>query len=150
MTEPIAAQDILFTYNDGGRADAGFKGSTNDCVARAIAIAAQMPYADAYALVNDSAKDERPRNGRSRSSARTGVNKRTTRKILAELGAEWVPTMQIGSGCRVHLRSNELPAGRIIVKLSRHVAAVIDRTLHDTHDCHRGGTRCVYGYWKMP
>jgi hypothetical protein len=24
---------------------------------------------------------------------------------------------------------------------------VIDGVLHDTHDCTRGGTRCVYGYW---
>jgi len=24
---------------------------------------------------------------------------------------------------------------------------VIDGVLHDTHDCSRDGTRCVYGYW---
>jgi hypothetical protein len=25
---------------------------------------------------------------------------------------------------------------------------VIDGVIHDTHDCSRGGTRCVYGYWR--
>jgi hypothetical protein len=56
--------------------------------------------------------------------------------------------MGIGTGCKVHLRNGELPNGRIIVKLSRHVAAVIDGVLHDlTEEVSRDGTRCVYGYW---
>jgi hypothetical protein len=58
-----------------------------------------------------------------------------------------VPTMQIGSGCRVHLRADELPAGRIICQVSRHLCAVIDGVVYDTHDPTRDGTRCVYGYW---
>ena len=55
--------------------------------------------------------------------------------------------MQIGSGCTVHVREDELPDGRLILNLSRHFAAFIDGVLHDTHDSSRGGTRCVYGYW---
>jgi len=56
--------------------------------------------------------------------------------------------MQIGSGCRVHLRADDLPAGRLIVKVTHHLVAVIDGVIHDTHNCSRGGTRCVYGYWR--
>jgi hypothetical protein len=56
--------------------------------------------------------------------------------------------MQIGSGCKVHLRADELPAGRLVVKLSRHLVAVIDGVIHDTYDCSRGGTRCVYGFYQ--
>ena len=56
--------------------------------------------------------------------------------------------MKIGSGCRVHLRERELPSGRLIVSVSRHMVAVIDGVIHDTHDPSRGGTRCVYGYWQ--
>ena len=70
------------------------------------------------------------------------------KRYMAALGFTWVPTMQIGSGCRVHLRTSDLPKGRIIVRVTRHLAAVIDGVLHDTHDCSRGGTRCVYGYWR--
>ena len=57
--------------------------------------------------------------------------------------------MSIGSGCKVHLRADELPSGRLIVSLANHVVAVIDGVLHDTHDSSRDGTRCVYGYWKL-
>jgi hypothetical protein len=57
--------------------------------------------------------------------------------------------MQIGSGCKVHFRSAELPPGRLIVKVSRHLVAVIDGVIHDTSDCSRRGTRCVYGYWSL-
>ena len=64
-------------------------------------------------------------------------------------GWKWTPTMGIGTGCRVHLRPEELPGGRIIVSLSKHWCAVIDGVPHDTHDPSRGGTRCVYGYWSM-
>lgn len=130
--------------DDGGRADAGYKGYTGDCVARAIAIATGMPYQEAYNLINVTATYELDGDT---SHARTGVENTLTRKVLKDLGFTWIPLMKIGSGCTVHLRADELPGGTIIVKLSRHVAAVIDGVLHDTHDCSRDGTRCVYGYW---
>lgn len=37
-----------WVYNDGGRADAGFKGEAGDCVTRAIAIAMDRPYKEVY------------------------------------------------------------------------------------------------------
>ena len=37
-----------FNFNDGGRADAGYKGRTGDCVTRAVAIAAELPYKQVY------------------------------------------------------------------------------------------------------
>jgi hypothetical protein len=135
-----------WVYDDGGRADAGYRGHTNDCVTRAIAIATGIGYALVYADLNAEAQRERPRNGRQRSSARSGVHKPTTRRYLADIGWEWQPTMQVGSGCRVHLRADELPPGRLVVQLSRHLSAVIDGVIHDTHDPSRDGTRCVYGY----
>lgn len=143
-----------FIYNDGGRAAAGFRAQASDCVARAAAIAAQVPYLDVYQMLHELASAERPRKGRNgkrrnRSNPREGVFKSTTRKLMAALGFTWVPTMTIGSGCRVHLRASELPAGRIIVQLSRHVCAVIDGVVHDTYDPSREGTRCVYGYWHL-
>lgn len=137
-----------WVYDDGGRADAGYRGHANDCVTRAVAIATGIEYALIYADLNAEAQRERPRNGRRRSSARSGVHKPTTRRYLADIGWEWHPTMQVGSGCRVHLRADELPPGRLVVQLSRHLTAVIDGVIHDTHDPSRDGTRCVYGYWS--
>jgi hypothetical protein len=34
--------------------------------------------------------------------------------------------MKIGQGCRVHLRAGELPDGKLVVRVSRHMVAVID------------------------
>lgn len=134
--------------DDGGRKAAGYQGTAGDCVVRAIAIATGMPYQSVYDGINATAVGER-RGKRKRgvSSARNGVYKGTIRKYLAALGWKWTPTMGIGTGCKVHLKADELPAGRLVVSLSKHLTAVIDGVIHDTHDPQRDGTRCVYGYW---
>lgn len=143
---------MLFVKDDGGRSASEFKGKANDCVCRAIAIATQLPYHDVYKMINEIARGEEKKQifplAQKRSSARTGVFKGTYKKLLAQLGWTWVPTMHIGQGCKVHLRKEELPAGRLIVSVSRHMTAVLDHVIHDTHDPSRNGTRCVYGYFK--
>lgn len=142
-----------FKYSDGGRAEAGYKGTTGDCVCRAIAIATEQDYQTVYDALNALGKAERMskhRRKRGKSSARTGVRKATYKRYMASLGWTWTPTMQIGSGCTVHLRPDELPSGRLIVQVSRHLVAVIDGVIHDLYDPSRDGTRCVYGYWRNP
>lgn len=135
-----------FTKNDGGRAAAGYKGLTNDCVTRAIAIATKMSYQEAYELIRAQQKRE----GRKDASPRKGSHKDTTKAVLASLGFVWKPTMLFGQGCRVHMLPGELPSGTLIVRLSKHIVTVIDHVIHDTYDCSRGGRRCVYGYWYKP
>lgn len=151
-----------FIYNDGGRDEAGYKGSAGDCVCRAISIVTQIPYSEVYeALSNGNAKQRitkksmRSAKNRRKAGVKTashGIN--TKRKWFADymesLGFVWVPTMQIGQGCKVHLRADELPKGRLIVNVSKHFTAVIDGVIHDTYDCSREGTRCVYGYYYKP
>ena len=151
-----------FLFNDGGRKAAGFKGNTGDCVVRAIAIATglndrlnpgdayRMIYADLFQASRDFSKGHcrvAKAIQRQGASPRTGVHKSVYNKYLDGLGWTWVPTMSIGSGCKVHLRPDELPKGRLIVRLSRHITAVINGQLQDTYDCSRDGSRCVYGYW---
>lgn len=148
-----------YVYDDGGRAAAGFTGSTGDCTVRAIAIAAGLPYREVYEAIHDATLGDRRlmaklelrygANARRHASPRSGTFKAVTKRYLADvLGWRWTPTMGIGTGCRVHLRADELPAGRLIVSVSRHVTAVIDGVIHDTYDPSRDGTRCVYGYWE--
>lgn len=138
-----------FQYNDGGRAAAGYKGSTGDCVVRAIAIATGKPYQTVYDEINALAAKERiTKRNKRRSNARNGVGRRTYEKYLVSLGWEWHPTMTIGAGCTVHLRADELPTGRLIVRVSKHMVAVIDGVVHDTYDPTRDDTRCVYGYFQ--
>ena len=144
---------IEFNFNDGGRADAGYKGMTGDCVTRAIAIAAELPYKEVYnRLAEGNAKQRITKKSRKSAGQKTAskgitVQKKWFKDYMKELGFEWVPTMQIGSGCKVHLDEDELPKGRLVCNVSRHSCAVIDGVLNDTYDCSRMGTRCVYGYW---
>jgi hypothetical protein len=141
---------MKFVEDDGGRADAGFKGNAGDCVTRSIAIATQKPYREVYDELNWLAKKERPRNGKGRSSARDGVHRTTYHRYMLAHGWFWVPTMFIGSGCKVHLKKKELPKGRLVVRVSKHITAVIDGVIHDMHDPQRDGTRAVYGYYYGP
>lgn len=140
-----------FVFHDGGRAAAGYKGKTGDCVTRSIAIATGKPYREVYDALNQLALSERRgTRTRKRSNSHTGVFRKTYQRYLESLGWLWTSTMSIGSGCRVHLRASELPPGPLVVKASRHLTVVIDGVLYDTHNCSRGGTRCVYGYFSRP
>lgn len=142
---------MQYVYDDGGRKAAGYKGEAGDCVTRAIAIATGKPYQEVYDAINEFAKNERTgKRKRGVSNARTGVYKNTFRKYLEGLGWKWVPTMKIGQGCKVHLSEKELPQGRLIVSISKHLVAVIDGVVHDTSmPDTRDGTRCVYGYFTI-
>ena len=145
--------------NDGGRKEAGFKGSAGDCACRAVAIATDRPYREVYDDLNEFAKTEKSsKRRRGKSSARNGYHSHTLRKYMKSIGWTWIPTMGIGTGCKVHLADGELPDGTLIVRLSRHYTVVIDGVIHDTHDPQRAtihmengikriSRRCVYGYW---
>ncbi len=139
---------MQFVLDDGGRLAAGYRGRAGDCVTRAIAIATANPYQEVYDALNRlTVKERLGRRKRTKSNSESGVFRRTYQRYLTTLGWQWIPTMKVGSGCQVHLKASELPSGRLIVKVSRHLTAVIDGVLHDTHDCSRAGTRCVYGYF---
>jgi len=58
-----------------------------------------------------------------------------------------VPTMGIGTGCKVHLADGELPMGRLVVSVSKHYTCVVDGVINDTFNPERETGRCVYGYW---
>ncbi|WP_251369745.1 hypothetical protein [Polynucleobacter sp. AP-Nino-20-G2] len=144
-----------FCFNDGGREAAGFKGGAGDCVVRAIAIAAQIPYMKVYEdlRIANTAYAERRNDKLARrlnakgSSPRNGNHRNVFHDYILSYGFEWIPTMKVGAGCQVHMRADELPNGALIVKVSKHLSAVIDGVIQDTHDPSRSGTRCVYGYY---
>lgn len=137
---------IEWVFDDGGRADAGYKGFTGDCVIRSIAIATETPYKEVYDAIHKIAKDK-PLKGQKSASPRNGVFRPHYEAYLKTLGWEWIPTMKIGQGCKVHLRASELPSGRLIASVTKHLCAVIDGVIHDTHDPSRDGKRCVYGVY---
>jgi len=166
---------VTFIRDDGGRAAAGFrnKAGTGDCVPRAVAIASGRPYAEVYARLAEGNATQRVTKQsakRAHAGVRTAshgilVKRKWFRDYMTGLGFRWVPTMHIGQGCTVHLRAEELPAGRLVLALSGHYTTMIDGVIRDTYDPRRGAilsaerdaddrhivlvpeSRCVYGYW---
>lgn len=140
---------MKFIVDDGGRSAAGFRGAAGDCACRAISIATQRSYKEVYDNINKIGKLERTgKRKKTKSSARNRVHKYTLHKYMDSIGWVWIPCMEIGKGCSVHLCEEELPGGRLVVSLSRHITAVIDGVIYDTYDPSRNGTRCVYGYFR--
>ncbi|MFA5724380.1 MAG: hypothetical protein WC979_09060 [Candidatus Pacearchaeota archaeon] len=135
-----------YIYSDGGRAEAGYKSSARDCVVRAICNATGKDYKEIYDRVNNFIGFYEKN---KKSGSRNGVNNRTVKALMEHWGFSWTACMGIGTGCKVHLKSDELPKGTIICNLSRHLTCVKDGIIYDTYDCSREGTRCVYGYWRM-
>jgi hypothetical protein len=40
--------------------------------------------------------------------------------------------MFINQGCKTHLAENELPSGKLIVQIAKHLTTVIDGMINDT------------------
>ena len=130
---------MKINITDGGRSQYFKNAQVGDGVTRALALARNLDYMEAYNAVK-KAYGKTPRNG---------VSKKATHKVMEQYGGKWHAVMKIGTGCKVHMRENELPHGTIVCLLSGHVACVKNGVLFDNHDCSRGGTRCVYGYWTF-
>jgi hypothetical protein len=137
---------MTYVHNDGGRSDAGYKGKTSDCVCRAIAIAMGRTYDEIYAELTAASKAFAAghRSRVARSIEKRGGTPPCSPSRPPSSGASASPAIPDRAG------ASELPAGRLIVCVSRHVVAVIDGVIHDNHDPSRGGTRCVYGYFTAP
>lgn len=143
--DALCAPAMPWAYDDGGRAEAGYKGKTGDCVVRAIAICE----GDYYQTVYDDLFAMAKKLGIRKPSPREGVSKKVYEPYLLERGWTWHPTMKFGQGVTVHVRPDELPReDYMILRLSRHLSAVVDGVVRDTHDPSRNSTRAVYGYWR--
>ena len=154
-----------FVKDDGGRRQSdiarGRKDEVGDCTARAIAIATQMPYREVHVALTAAkvrhaatgksawAKWARRSRGPRAFHADHGVPIGVSDPYLEALGWRYTSTKELPRGRGVRLRADELPRGRLIVQLYRHLTAVIDGVIHDTHDCGGAGRRPVQGYWRM-
>lgn len=153
---------LPWVKHDGNRsAEPRFGGVSpaSDCAVRAIAIASRQPYGLVYedltAIQKDWAHTSRSKGAKAvllsrKWHARHGVHREVLHTYFRWHGWDWVPTMGIGTGTTVHMAEGELPDGRLVVNLSKHLAAVVHGSVYDTHDPCRGGDRAVYGYWRYP
>ena len=126
-----------YTYNDGGRSKAGYKGTCGDCGVRAISIAIGIPYKEAYKLC----AEENQKWG-FKKSARNGMMKDVYDKILNQLGWSWVSAPKF-YGRKAYCY--DLPNGTYIARQAGHYVAVINQLPNDIWD---SSEKMVYGYWE--
>src|SRR5215831_19462276 len=127
---------------------------------RAIAIAVGMPYREVHEKLTAAkvpyfyeggdrdlpewSKRVKRRGGVRAFDADHGCWDEVYAPYLEELGWTYVSTKEK----KVRLRADELPKGKLIVSIRRHLVAVIDHVIHDT--CGGNGRVTVRGYWTAP
>ena len=115
---------LRYVHDDGGRAASGRKGKTEDCVIRAIAIAADADYREVYALV---ASETKSLEGRWRVAK--GVPKKVGEKVLAHYGFEKSSEDRNRTYSDVALRHEAA-----VVSTTRHWCAIKGGALRDVCD----------------
>ena len=118
---------LPFVADDGGRQNSGRRGSADDCVVRALAIVAEYDYDAVYKDVAEAVYV-----ATGRRSARDGVPKKVRDRVYANYGLVKLPRE---FGRRPSLTEVARKHPRAIVSTVRHVMAIVDGALHDTHDC---------------
>ena len=138
---------IDYRYDDGGREAAGYRGSTGDCVVRAIAICAREDYRAVYLTMAEHMK----RNGYAVSGNAVSGNAYATRernrkapRRKGQIAARRVQdrVLEVYGFRKVRLPAGERPTfteahrryGDCIVGTTKHVAAVVNDALRDTFD----------------
>lgn len=140
---------MLFCHNDGGRAAAGFKGSTGDCGVRAAAIVLnrkyRLVYDDLFAIQQRFVALKRKLKGKD-ASPRLGVYREVLHQYLIDNGCEYVVFAGIGvPPTRVFQVVNRYPNDRVVMRLARHYSALIEGINTDTWMQHP--EKRVYSAW---
>lgn len=136
--------------DDGGRAAAGYSSVYGDCMYRSLAIAAQMPFVRARALIVIAIERERLAAPRT---PRMNLMMAAQPKVMEALG--WPKTVVRSKGMpRQWLQPEQLPLGRLVVLVGNgsHFLAVVDRAIHDSQDPVRNSQADklgVFSYWCL-
>lgn len=141
--------ELDFNHNDGGRAKY-FKGSTGDCVTRAIAIATNIDYKIVYDdlfLANKEYISKRNnkisralRNRHNGLSPRSGIFKDIYTKYLTDLGWKYVSLIKFGSKERTKL-DQLTHFDNIIITINKHLMCMQKGVLQDISDFR-------FSYWE--
>jgi hypothetical protein len=141
-----ASKCFDWVETDGGRSAAGFSGKdAGDCVARAIALAAGLPYRKVYEDL--AAMTAACRIG-ERASARDGVSKAVWQAYIEAMGWQKQPVEKVEDlmGRRRQPRPRDLPHGTFIARQANHLVCVKNCVVHDAWD---SSERMVYAAWKL-
>ena len=125
-----------FILNDGGRHFSSHKKEKNDCTVRALAMAKTIAYDEAHAML--AAAGRLPRKGFAFNKF---MKKQSFAKWQAFQAVKGQQRMRILPFCEAH------PRGTYIVKVAKHVYAVIDGVVYD--DVLPREDACIYGAWQI-
>ena len=135
---------MIYTYDDGGRANYFKADNVRDCAVRACAIALGKDYKEVYDEFTAMNKGKSCRNGTPRTLWQKYLKKNGWVKLNGIMGK--------GTGIQYHLNSmdfyfleEEYPT--MIVQVSKHLTCVKNGYLRDTYNCSRGGNRGVYAVY---
>jgi len=134
-----------YIKDDGGRANAGYKGYVGDCVVRAICIATGSDYKTTYLQMNAIGREFT----RKPSCARTGVTSEVWYAYMKRIGWQFVPLPTTGSR-RTNLKNLVLPEGNIVIHVKGHAIASVDGVLRDVFNplTTKHARRLVQGYFR--
>ena len=127
---------INYIYDDGGRANAGYKGDAGDCQVRAISIITGYPYKRVYDTIAKTFKKNgyaKTANAERIGKAKVGLN--TPRLIQDMIFKDFGFTkVKLGRGTKPTYTEAEEEFGSCIVTTTKHFAALKEGSLRDTFD----------------
>lgn len=127
---------MCFIQTDAGRARSPRrKLQKQDCTVRALATVSGLSYDEAYKLMKQAGRESSSRFP-FRQFASTSENFRWK----AFQAVKGKPRLNLLQFCKLH------PTGEYVVKISKHVVAVINGVAHD--DIEPRWDACVYGAWE--
>jgi hypothetical protein len=162
-SEIMRARDQVGTANRNGRKTrwvrddggqpAGVRGG---CVVRAIAIATGKPHREVHQeLIEATRRYVSTHRNRVVGWIKHSRGGRGYDPIYGSYAEIYGPYLEKHLGWqrvshKVRLRADELPPGRLIVDVHRHLVAVIDGVIHDTYNSGGAGRRPVKAFYISP
>ena len=122
--------------HDAGRANSSRPRQRNDCTVRALAIARSMSYDDAYDLLKDA--------GRKCSRGFHFGDWVEAQPWAKKISFPAIKGQRRMNPARFVV---DFPEGRYILRVAKHVFAVVDGVAYDTFE--NAPDRCVYCAWKI-
>lgn len=125
-----------FRFHDGGRLSSRRPKQSNDCTVRALAIARELPYDEAYdTLAAAGRKCARGFHFAPWATRQPYFRKHAFQAVKGQ------SRMNVAKFCETH------PQGRWVVRTAKHVLAVVDGVAHDIFES--DPNRCVYTAWEV-
>lgn len=126
----------MWRITDAGRTSSRRPRQTNDCTVRALALSVGLSYDEAYDYL--AAKGRKCGKG---FHLEILLNKWPGVDKLSFPAKKGEPRMSLASFVTSH------PSGTYVVRTAKHVQAVINGVIHDTHATRL--SRCVYTAWQI-